>query len=139
MLDAADQAFVVYDPRQELDAMHATLFDRSNVTRLRMPVMGGALQTRLVEMGILYRILTLAGTGKLTEAAFYHLYRARRNNPSYLHALRAKLESDERLYLLTLLCRNVTSRMSAPRFRRRLDALEKQAETGEFRLPPKRD
>lgn len=138
MLDAADQAFVVYDPRQELDAMHATLFERPNVTRLRMPGMGGALQTRMVEMRILYRILTLAGTGKMSRQAFYHIYRARRNNGTYLHAIRAKLEADERPYLLTMLCRNVVSRMSAPRFRRWLEMLETRAEAGEFRLPPKR-
>jgi len=139
MLDAADQAFVIYDPREELDAMHATLFERPNVTRLRMPGMGGALQTRMVEMRILYRILTLAGTGKMSRHAFYHVYRERRNNGSYLHAIRAKLEADDRSYLLTLLCRNVISRMNAPRFRRWLEALEQRAEAGEFRLPPKRD
>ncbi len=137
MLDAAEQAFVIYDPREELDAMHATLYERPNVTRLRMRGMGGALQTRLFEMKILYRILAMAGVGKLTEHVFYNLYRVRRDNPAFLHGLRIRTDSDERYYLLTLLCRNVTSRMNAPRFRRRLDALEKQAAAGEFRLPPK--
>ncbi len=138
MLDAAQQAFVIYDPRQELDAMHATLFERTNITRLRMPNMGVALQTRLVEMNILYPILIQAGTGKLDEKAFYQLYRARRNNGAYLRAVMAQLEAGERLTLLTILCRNVISRIRAPKFRRRLDRLEKQAEAGEFTLPPAR-
>ncbi|PCH70391.1 MAG: phosphoadenosine phosphosulfate reductase [Rhodobacteraceae bacterium] len=138
MLDAADRAFVIYDPHQELDAMHATLFERPNVSRLRMPNMGGALQTRMVEMHILFRILTLAGIGKLSAAAFHTLYRARRDNAPYLYALRARLEADERHYLLAMLYRNVTKRMKAPKFSRLLDALEERAEAGEVRLPPAR-
>jgi len=135
MLDAADRGFVIYDPRQELDAMHATLFARANVSRLRMPGMGGALQTRLVEMDILYRILSLAGAGKLTKREFFSLYRARRENGSYLRGLRVKLDSDERPYLNMLLCRNVTTRLRAPQFRRRLVSLQKQAAAGDFRPP----
>ena len=95
------------------------------------------MTTRLAEMDILYRLLTMAGTDKLTEHAFYDICRARRHNGSYLHGLRARMEAEKRYYLLTLVCRNVISRMSAPRFRRRLNELEKQAEEGEFRLPPK--
>ena len=135
MLDAAHHAFVIYDPRQELDAMHASLFARSNVTRLRMPFMGSALQTQLIEMQILYPILSLAGVGRLTEFAFHRLYRARRNNLSYLRALMGRLDSDDRPYLNALLCRNVTSRMNAPKFRRKLDALERSAADGKFDLP----
>jgi hypothetical protein len=136
MLDAADQAFILYDPRQDLDAMHSALFERPNVTRLRLRNMGGTLQTRMIDMDILYRVLSLAGAGKLTEKAFFKLYRARRENLAYLRGLMALLEAEDRPYLNTLLCRNVTARQRAPKFRRQLEALEKQAQAGEFRLPP---
>ena len=139
MLDAADQAFVLYDPYQQLDAMHSSLFDRSNVERLRMRNMGAALQTQLIDMKILYRILSLAGSGKLTRKAFYKLYRARRENVAYLRSLSWRLDGGERHLLNVLLCRNVISRQNAPRFRRKLLALEKRAEEGEFRLPPSMD
>lgn len=135
MLDAAQRAFILYDPRQEFDAMHSALFARSNVTRLRMPFMGSALQTQLIEMGILYPILSLAGHGRLTEQAFYRLYRARRDNPTFLRALMGRLDADDRPYLNWLLCRNVTGRMNAPKFRRRLDQLEQSAQAGDFRPP----
>lgn len=36
MLDAVQAAFVLYDPRETQDAMHATLFDRPGVHRLRL-------------------------------------------------------------------------------------------------------
>ena len=136
MLDAAQEAFVFYDPKQELDAMHSTLFNRQNVARIRMRGMGGALQTRMVEMKILYQILTLAGTGKLSEQAFFRLYRARRRNPSYLKRLKLRIEMEDRPYLLALLCQNVISRMRAPKFRQRLDELKKQAVKQDFKLPP---
>jgi hypothetical protein len=136
MLDAAGQAFLLYDPREDLDAMHAALFARSNVARLRLPNMGATLQTSLIDMQILYRILSLAGTGRLTQRAFFSLYRARRTQVGYLRGLMARLDRDERPYLNMLLCRNVTSRMNAPKFRRRLDALEKQVAAGDFTPPP---
>lgn len=135
MLDAANHAFIIYDPRQELDAMHATLFARPNVTRLKMPGMGGALQTQLIDMNILYRLLTLAGTGHLTTAAFDDLHRARRDNLFYLNALRGALEKEKRYGLLTVLCRNVVSRLDAPKFGERLEELEEMADSGEFRMP----
>jgi len=135
MLDAADQAFVLYDPHEQLDAMHAALFSRSNVTRLRLPNMGDTLQTRLIDMEILYHVLSLAGAGKLTPQRFWHLYRARRNNMTYLRRLVARLEEQDRPYLTALLCRNVSSRLRAPRFRRRFKKLEKRASAGEFTMP----
>lgn len=136
MLDAAAQAFVLYDPREEFDAMHSALFERANVTRLRLPNMGTTLQTRLVEMQLLYRLLSLAGTGKLNRRVFFRLYRARRDHIPYLRTLMMRLDAGERPYLNMLLCRNVTARIKAPKFRRRLDALEKQAAAGDFTPPP---
>ncbi|MBY6134739.1 hypothetical protein KUV61_02805 [Nocardioides marinus] len=138
MLDAAERAYVIYDPQERLDAMHASLFARKNVTRLRAMHMGEAVQTRLIEMDMLYHILSMAGSGKLTATAFYKLFRNRRNNSYFLRNLLARLERDDRCYLMALLCRNVTERMRAPRFRRRLTDLEQRAANGEFHLPAKR-
>ncbi|WP_293573134.1 phosphoadenosine phosphosulfate reductase [Phaeobacter sp.] len=136
MLDAAQDAFVLFDPQEHLDAMHAALFARKAVTRLPMAHLGGTVQTRLIEMDILYHVIALAGAGRLTRQRFYKLYRARRNNAPYLRHLLARLDREDRPYLMTLLCRNVAQRMRAPRFRRRLQQLEKRAEAGEFHLPP---
>jgi len=136
MLDAADRAFVLYDPTQALDAMHATLFKRPNVTRLRMRHMGGELQSRLLDMNLLYRLLTLAGTQKLNAHAFYRLYRARRAYPRYLKSIVGHLDREGRPYLNMLLCRNVLSRMPMRRLRRKLEELEQKAKDGAFTPPP---
>lgn len=135
MIDAADHAYIIYDPYERLDAMHAALFARSNVTRLRMPFMGSAVQTRLIEMEILYPILSQVGAGKLSEQSFFKLARARRNNGGYLKGVMAHLDSQDRPYLVALLCRNVTQRLRAPRFRRRLQGLKKRADDGDFKWP----
>lgn len=136
MLDAAGRAFIIYDPGQALDAMHATLFKRSNVTRLRMRNMGGELQSRLLDMNLLYRILTLAGTGKLNAHAFFRLYRARRAYPRYLKSMMTHLDRNSRPYLNMLLCRNVLSRMPMRRLRKKLEELEQKAKDGAFTPPP---
>jgi len=135
MLDAAQDAFVFYDPYEQLDAMHAALFHRSNVTRFRVPNLGGTVQTRLIEMGLLKQILFAAEKRELTTLEFARLFRARRENPAYLRAVMGRLDMLERPFLLLLLCRNVTGRMRAPRFRHRLHKLEKRAAEGEFPLP----
>lgn len=136
MLDAASQAFVLYDPRVQLDAMHATLFQRRNVTRLRLWHMGEALQTGLIEMKLLIPMIAAAGAGKLTEAGFHRVWRKRRDYRPYLQNLLQHLARTDRVYLQALLCRNVTARMNAPKFQRILDRLGKRAGNGDIDLPP---
>ncbi len=127
MLDAADQAFVVYDPRQNLDAMHAALFTRPNVCKLRLRHMGDAIQTDLLEMDQLPVLLNAIVDGTLDDRAFARMMRARRMHPPYLRNLLAALDSDGRDRLTLALARNVTTRMHAPRFTRRMNELEAKA------------
>lgn len=124
MLDAAARATVIYDPREPLDAMHAALFARPGVTRLRMPSMGGALQSELVGLDIHRAVVADAMSGELDTLRFARAMRARRDYATYLRRLLGRLEADERTGLVKMLCRNVIGRMNAPRFRRRLEALE---------------
>lgn len=123
MLDAAEQAFVLYDPREKLDAMHAALFTRPNVTKLRMRFMGDALQTDLLEMETWVPLIKSVGDGTLDEALFAKLYRARRDYRPYLRNLLDALEGEDRIPLIEALCTNVTGRMRARRFAFRLKEL----------------
>jgi hypothetical protein len=128
MLEAAERAFVLYDPAEPLDAMHAALFTRTNVTKLRMPYMGAALQTDLMEMERISTLLAAAGDGTLDAGSFARLYRARRDYRPYLRNLLDRLEADDRDLLVEALCRNVTSRMRGRRFSARLNGLERRRE-----------
>ncbi|MGX9353831.1 phosphoadenosine phosphosulfate reductase [Roseobacteraceae bacterium S113] len=122
-LEMTEQTFVVFDPRETLDAMHAALFKSPKTTMLRTPFLGAALQPALLEMSLLYRILARAGSGRLTDAWFHKMMRLRRDYPPYLRNLLAVLERDQREELIEALCLNVTGRMQAPRFERKLAAL----------------
>nr|WP_223163072.1 phosphoadenosine phosphosulfate reductase [Roseivivax sediminis] len=135
MIDAAEAAYIVYDPREPLDAMHAALFARRNVQRFRLPSMGGALQGDTLALDIHAPLLEAAMTGELDTLSFARLARARRDYGTYLRRLLTRLEAEERHGLIKMLCRNVTGRMRAPRFRRRLQALEAAEEA---RLAPAR-
>lgn len=114
MLDAAERVFVLYDPRERLDAMHAALFTRANVTKLRMPFMGDALQTDLLEIDQLDPLLQAAAEGTLDAARFAALYRARRDYLPYLRNLSQAINTQGRELLLEALCANVSARMKAP-------------------------
>lgn len=124
MIDAAERAYVIYDPRERLDAMHSALFEKSNVTRFRAPFMGGALQADFRALDLLPSLLTAAAEGRLDPPLFSAMMRARRDHPPYLRRLLMRLDADQRDGLSRILCQNVVGRMQAPRFRRRLAQLE---------------
>lgn len=125
MIDAAHEAFVIYDPEELEDAMHAALFTRPNVHKLRLRHAGGALQFSLRNMKILSRLIALAGTGRLTSEIFAKLARARREDRQYLRNLLRHLDDKGRTKLAHALCKNVTTRMEGvPAFERRLKGLE---------------
>jgi len=81
MMDAAQCGYVIYDPAEDLDAMHAALFTRPNVTKLRLRHMGDALQGDLIEMEILDDLLLAISADSLTPHEFARLARARRCHP----------------------------------------------------------
>ncbi len=128
MLDGAAASFVAYDPRQQLDAMHAALFTRPGVHKLRLRHMGAAIQTDLLEMEQLGPMLAAIAAGTLDDLSFARMMRARRMHPPYLRAVLAALDADGRDRLSLALARNVTTRMHAPRFARRLAELEAELE-----------
>jgi len=126
MIEAAREAFVIYDPYVSLDAMHAAMFNARHITHLPTRHFGATIQTHLMEMQLIYRILGLAGAGKLSRGRFARMMRVRRNYPPYLRNLLSKTERTEHPLLTKMLCQNVTARMKAPKFARRLAELSNQ-------------
>lgn len=123
MLDAASDTFVLYDPTQTEDAMHAALFTRPGVTKLRLRHMGSALQVDLMQMEVLQNLIVAAGHGQLTPTRFAHLMRARRDHLPYLRRVLARLDQVAHQRLTETFCRAVVARHKAPRFARRLAQL----------------
>ena len=104
--------------------MHAALFTKPFVTKLRCPHLGTAIELALLQMDVLPRVLARAGSGKMDGATFHRLYRARRNHGGYLRGLLARLHDDDRPLLSAYVCRATLTRIAAPRIRRRLEQVE---------------
>lgn len=123
MIDAADTAYIFYDPEVLQDSMHAALFTKPNVTKLRMRHLGHHLEKHLLQMSILPEMIREAGDGVLDEDVFYRAFRVRRRYLPYLRNMLRRLEGAQRDKLTAMFCRSVVQRANRPLFRKRLDAL----------------
>jgi len=135
MTEGAGPVFVLFDPFERLDAMHAALFARPWTTLLPCRYFGAGLAGALEEMGVTTAILHAAGTGTFDARLFSTFLRARRNFQPYLRGLTERLDRDGRPYLNALLCRNVAERLRNPRFQVRLAELEAELRAEGVRLP----
>lgn len=122
MLDAAERAIVVYDMENDLDAMHAALFTRPNVTKLRVRFLDMNLERALLRMQVLYRMLAQLSSGKLTELSAARLLRARQNDSAYQFTLLRYLQERGRHKLVIMLCHAVLERRNGRPFRKALNA-----------------
>lgn len=87
MLDAAASAVILHDPRHPIDAMHATLFLRPNVTALRLPDLGPDTAMGLIGLGVLDGLVDLLVDDQLTVETCARLLRTRRTDPDWLARL----------------------------------------------------
>lgn len=135
MLEAADQAFVLYDPEVEEDAMHSALFIADNVERLRFRHLDAEIEAFMRRMEVLESLIVKAMGGTLQTSDFHKAHRERRSYLPYLRDLLTSVEATERPYLTALMCRNVLSRINTPRFRRQLSLAEKELKRQGKELP----
>lgn len=93
MIEAAAAAFVIHDPAEAEDAMHATLFARAGATTIRARHFGDALSLILDDSGALEKIVAAATAGALTETKVYRALRARRDDPGWLKRFLSDVEA----------------------------------------------
>lgn len=124
MVEGAEQVFLVLDPYERDDHAHAALFRAPWVARLNMPCAGANPAALLSGMGLIHGLIETACKGELTTAGFARLWRNRRESPSYLRRLLDRTDATGHTGRAEVICRNVTARMKAPRFRRRLAEIE---------------
>lgn len=129
MIDGAGRVFILHDPDMAEDAMHAALFRGRHVTHLRCPRLGGRIDWAFTHMQLTAPLVQAAMEGTLSPLRFAQMWRARRNFGPYLRGLLMKAEGAGRIRLQKMICQNVTARLQAPRFRKRLaDILAAEAE-----------
>ncbi|WP_265501125.1 glycosyltransferase family 2 protein [Paracoccus beibuensis] len=87
----AGRIFLIYDPLEENDRLHAERFTGDNVIHLRTPMAGHKTALRLRQADLLSRVVRGLATHSLTPQEFRHLYRSARMQPWYLDALGHRL------------------------------------------------
>lgn len=126
MLEGARNAFIVYDPGNDLDAMHATLFRRPFVTMLRSPALGeDNTAAALHRFGVLDTLIEAAVRGRLTPARFHDLMRKRRNDARYLRGLVKRTAKADHPALTAIAARHALALGDTNGLRKRLKRAEK--------------
>lgn len=105
MLDGSRNAFILYDPSQRSDSMHATLFRRPFVHLLRSPRLYGPTPEVLARMDLLVPMIELAATGRLTGLRAANLLRKRHSDPEFLRALTRQVARSQRPALTAIAAR----------------------------------
>ena len=128
MTEGAGEVYVLYDPEQSLDAMHAALFKRPFTTLLPCRHLGADIAGDLLSMHILPSVLSAAATGTFDAGLFWTFFRARRNHLPYLKRMLRRLEADGRPGLGAMLARNAGQRHNDAQFLARAEELSRQIE-----------
>ncbi len=136
MLDAADTAYIVYDPAEREDAMHAALFGAPHVHHVLYRRGGaGAIDADLRAMGVLERVFEDAASDGLVPISFHAALRRRREHTPWLRAAMARVMAAERPYLTGLFARAAMRRQPVPRFAKVLETAEADLMREGRRLP----
>lgn len=123
MTETAARVWIVYDPWQTEDAMHAALFRARNVTLYRAPGLGNAIEKDFARMEVLSDMVEMAMEGTLDAPAFAELWRERRDHVPYLRTLLHRLEDKGRPTMIARVCRHATRKQRRPLFLRKLEEL----------------
>lgn len=127
MLDAASEAFIIYDPDEIEDAMHASLFTGSNIHHHRYRRgRAGAIESDLRALGLVSQLAEKAANATLTPARLASVLQLRKRHVPYLRALLARVLAQDRPALTAMLCRAVLRDRPIPRFKHHLEVAERQ-------------
>lgn len=127
MVEGSAKAFLVYDPIQQVDAVHAAMFRGPQVVKLRARNIGRDPQAELARLNILRPLIDAACTGTLTAQTFFGLWRARRDSAPYLGRLIGRLQSMDRPARLLKALRLANARVEHPQLKAALARAEAAA------------
>lgn len=107
MVDAAEQVHVFYDPLDQMDAMHAALFDGPFTQHYRCWGFDSWVERVLNESGTLEPYVEAAAMGTLTEAQVYQGVREKRDSITWMRIVRDNAVLKERPMLMGLAMRQL--------------------------------
>lgn len=136
MLEAADRAFIFFDPRVQPDAIHAAFFTGDNTVLVPMPMFGTELLLDLTRMGVLGTLLAQAAQpAGLVAADIHTALKARGSYLPYLRNVVARLAASGQWLRLAKVTRLLSERFGGRRFRKvHADAVARLTAEGR-RLP----
>ena len=125
MIEAANKAYLAFDPLQRLDAIHAALYTKPHVQPLRCIALGQKLERALDGLGITQDMRRHAMHGTLTQLTFARLLRARRTNAAYLRRMLKWTETVDKPRLSATVCAHALACNIQPVFEDTLASLRK--------------
>lgn len=128
MTEGARQVWLIRDPLNLPDAVHASLFRRPWTTLLAAPRTGEATEATLQAIEVLDPLLIAAMDGSLTPGLYAQLWRKRRDHMPWLRQILADAAQSGHPAREAAICRSVTGRMKAPKFAKRLADLTAKTE-----------
>ncbi len=102
MIEATSFTHVIFDPRQALDAMHASLYAQAGAHLLPLPHASEDVQADLHHTRLLPRMISKALHGTLSTYEFAHLRRKRHSDKTYLKRLMQAQEPRHKQQVLVL-------------------------------------
>lgn len=124
MIDGAGKVFLLYDPLNQIDAVHVAMFRGSHVTKLRARHIGRDPQAELARMKVLRPLIDAACTGTLSAHRFARLWRARQTHPQYLGRLVGRVQQANRPKRLVRALRAALAKLDHPQLRAALTRAE---------------
>lgn len=122
MVKSACQVYLFFDPTEQLDSVHASLFQGANVQKFRCRYPGSKIAPFWMSLGVFKAIIQDCADGTLTDHKFYSLMRARKGSMRYRRKLLGRLQGLQRDWLIVTLCNYVLERGRGPKFRRARNA-----------------
>ncbi|WP_417598344.1 phosphoadenosine phosphosulfate reductase [Pararhodobacter oceanensis] len=135
MTDGCDKVFIVYDPIQQVDAVHAAMFRGPQIVKLRARHIGRDPQAELARINVLRQLIDAACAGTLNADRFYRLWRARRQHPQFLGRLVGRIQSQERPKRLVQALRAALEQVDHPQLRGALAKAEAALEKTQASQP----
>ena len=133
MAEAADKVYVIYDPYERLDAMHAALFSGNFAMHLPIRFHGADTAEELDTSGVLPELVEAAAGDGLDRTLFYRLMRKRRYVRRYLRRVLAETQNRRRPYLTAMTARTILTYRVGPQIKEAyttaLTKLEKEGRT----------
>lgn len=124
MIEGCAAVYILYDPIQQVDAVHAAMFRGSQVVRLRARHIGRDPQAELARLNVLRPLVDAACAGTLNASRFFHLWRARRDSAHYLGRLIGRIQASDRPGRLLAALRVANARVDHPKLRAALARAE---------------